>query len=531
MLVKFKIPKNIMDLKYDECFTSMTYTYNDKQYVISKEMVNQLQNNVVIDYNNVQFDLPDCWIEAMVTVDNILGIENDEHALIVVESKDGYHSEIFYKHFGWTNKYFVATYQFNRLKPIKAEDMLAKLNLLMTKDYKIAVKLTDLNTIRKYIKAIPINILHRDIFVDQKSLNESNGMVSISYDTKINTSGCIYTTYDYEVDYQALIKNRTMLRVLNQALVRPTPQKEVEKILKEVSDHKPKSESAERLEALMSIKDDPSKDIEIDLINNTVLNEHVKKQNKIFRASKSDYAGQAIKFKGMCVHHGLSNNGIAQNLIKMPRNLTFLKVRVNGWKNNRIKTKDFAFNKEGLLSAMVYRDNNTRFENSDQLTINPYIKRFIELIGAEEFVKLYDVTPNFNHLDVGILIVKRFFKKEVQLSPNITNKVQNIIPASQYAKELLESMPSGFLIFIKTRWCVNEKKLDFKIIRDIDESTAENYSNLPKEAIGSNVCLVNGDPIYFSNDYAQLDAIVNIIAQYITKIVHIYDGVYKNITE
>jgi hypothetical protein len=134
-------------------------------------------------------------------------------------------------------------------------------------------------------------------------------------------------------------------------------------------------------------------------------------------------------------------------------------------------------------------------------------------------------------LDVGTLIVKRFFKKEVQLSPNITNKVQNIIPASPYAKELLESMPAGFLIFIKTRWCVNEKKLDLKIIRDIDAVTAENYPNLPKEAIGSNVCLVNGDPIYFSNDYAQLDAIVNIIAQYITKIVHIYNGVYKNITE
>ena len=180
---------------------------------------------------------------------------------------------------------------------------------------------------------------------------------------------------------------------------------------------------------------------------------------------------------------------------------------------------------------MVYRDNNTTKENSEELTLNPYIKRFIELIGAEEFVKLYDVTPNFNHLDVGNLIVKRFFKKDVELSPNITNKVKNILPRTKYAQDLLDTMPAGFLIFIKTRWCVNEKKLDFKIIRNIDTATAEMYPDLPKEAIGSHICLVNGDPIYFSNDYDQLDTIVNIIAQYITKIVNIYKGDYKEISE
>ena len=531
MLIKIKIPNNIMDLQNNAGFISMNYTHEDKDYIITKEILSDVQNNVTIDSDHFHYNIPPNWIEVLLTVDSVLGIENDDYALVVVESKDGFRHEVIYKHMGWNNKYFVMNAH-NVLTPIKATDVIAKLNLMISQNYRIVTRITDLKTIKKYIIAIPINIIHRDIYADQKSLHESNTVLGISYNDNPNADGSIYTTYDYKIDFTNLMKNRNMLYVLSQALVPPTPKmRSVQELIDEMGEKKEKEKKEKRLDALMSIKDDSHNDIEIDLINNTISNKHVKKQDQIFRATKEDYKGQAIKFKGMCVHHGLSNNGIAQNLIKMPRNLTFLKVRVNGWMNNRIKTKDFAFNKEGLLSAMVYRDNNTRFENSDQLTLNPYIKSFIELIGAEEFVKLYDVTPNFNHLDVGNLIVKRFFKKDVILESNITNRVQNIIPTTRYAKELLDTMPAGFLIFIKTRWCVNEKKLNFEIIKEMNAIQAEQYDNLPKAAIGSNVCLVNGDPIYFSNDYEQLSNIVNIIAAYITKIVNIYKGDYKEINE
>lgn len=531
MLIKLKIPQCIMNLNDDAGFTSMNYNHENVEYMITREMLSSVQNNVTMDSDNLQHHIPTNWIEVLVTVDSVLGIEDADYALVVVESKDGFNQEVIYKHMGWNNKYFVMNAH-NRLMPLKSLDVVAKLNLMISKDYRIVTRITDLKTIKKYLISVHINIIHRDIYTDQKSLHDSNSVVGISYSDNPNADGSIHTTYDYKIDFINLMKNRNILYILSQALVPPTPNMEHawESVAK-LGEKKEKPKQERRLEALMSIKDDSHNDIEIDLINNTISNKHVKKQDQIFRATKEEYKGQAIKFKGMCVHHGLSNNGIAQNLIKMPRNLTFLKVRVNGWMNNRIKTKDFAFNKEGLLSAMVYRDNNTRFENSDQLTLNPYIKSFIELIGAEEFVKLYDVTPNFNHLDVGNLIVKRFFKKDVILSPNITNRVQNIIPATQYAKELLDTMPAGFLIFIKTRWCVNEKKLNFEIIKNMDAIQAEQYDNLPKAAIGSNVCLVNGDPIYFSNDYEQLSNIVNIIVAYITKIVNIYRGEYKEITE
>ena len=531
-MIRIKIPEWVVKtFQQESSVTSLTIKEFNVSYNLTAALISSIPY-AIVEKRFWEKKLPNSWFEEVSEVDDIFNFNDYDYAVAVVKKSNC--TNVIMKYKGWTNKYFVTTISELQDPVVKTglfravnSTLLMNDSNLMEFDRSKLINMYGPDAISKVMIPVYNLLLTDDIYNDPNSIAKNNGEITIAitrdYDgkqTHHNGKEIIGVAYDYAFDLEAFYT------IVNSAAVY------------KVEKHSDLVEAGNRLEALMSIKDDTkgSKDIlKIDNSITVVESESVKKSKEGLRNNSTKRVDQHIPIEGIKCHHGFSRKGVLSNKIKIPRDLTFMKFMLLGNKKKLpfLELKYFKFTQEGFISALVNRENQIIKDGNylNELYLNDYVRKFVEIVGADEFIKIHNVVPYFDFIKVATDTCERFFNKRPYLANTHRNRVENVLPGSTMSRELLNLEHKGFIFYIKALWSNRLVKDYTTSIRFVDIINEDTNLGVPEEALNSYVAFMDNIPLFYSTDVSQVEETCKNLSNFLNMIDIIHDKLYLKVEE